>query len=464
MKTQAEEITDLTIETVTFDSGNPGIPAVEEAVNQITIPAIGVRIHLLDVGIQQHAQRISMMIEGGEPVDLVMAGLTMPMVSMVADELLLPLDELVADYGQDIQQLFGDQLAAGRIGRKLYAIPGDAYCARAGGVLVNMALAQKAGMTVPETCTLDDLEAMFAVLKAYSPELYGIAFETGDMSIINYFFELENYGSGIFAFGVTFQPSESTKLENMFASETYRAFCYRMRAWQQSGYIPPDCLTGGILAGTRVNQGQVLCLPTSFAPIEQYKLRSDGNEKWKILPMTRALRFTSAIQERMWAIPVTCEHPEKAMQFLNLLYKDERVANLLSNGVENVHYTRVSPHVIQTTGNADYKRVFTRFGDQARVDHWLPATEAYPVEMMAFEESAEISRTLGYTFDSAAVAGEVEAVNAVIAAYAPALEYGLVEDVDGALADFNAALERAGIEKILAENQRQLSAWLAERE
>lgn len=38
MQVQAEDITDLTIETVTFDNGNPGLSAVEEAVNQITIP------------------------------------------------------------------------------------------------------------------------------------------------------------------------------------------------------------------------------------------------------------------------------------------------------------------------------------------------------------------------------------------------------------------------------------------
>ena len=80
-----------------------------------------------------------------------MAGLTLPMVSMVADELLLPLDALVDAYGQDIQGLFGDQLAAGRINRQLYAIPGDAYCARAGGVMVNMELAQAARLTIPET-------------------------------------------------------------------------------------------------------------------------------------------------------------------------------------------------------------------------------------------------------------------------------------------------------------------------
>ena len=65
--------------------------------------------------------------------------------------------------------------------------------------------------------------------------------------------------------------------------------------------------------------------------------------------MTRPLRFTSAIQERMWAIPVTSEHPEKAMQFLNLLYSDDRVANLLSNGVENV---RVYPLWQSGTGGS----------------------------------------------------------------------------------------------------------------
>ena len=40
----------------------------------------------------------------------------------------------------------------------------------------------------------------------------------------------------------------------------------------------------------------------------------------------------------------------------------------------------------------------------------------------------------------------------------------LVVDVDAALKEFNEALEKAGIEKVIAENQRQLSAWLAERE
>ncbi len=462
---RGEEIVELVIETVTFGAENPGIPAVEEAVNQITVPTIGVRVRLLDVSIQQHAQRVSMMIENNEPLDLVMAGLTLPMVSMAADEMLLPLDELVEEFGPDIRALFGDQLSAGRVGDRLYAIPGDAYCARSGGIVYNQTIAKAAGVTVPDPCTLEDLDRVFAAVKAYDPDLYGMAFETGDVSIMNYFFELENCGSGIFAFGVTFDPQGSTELENLFSSKQYRDFCHKTREWLEKEYLPTDAMTGGILPGTRMASGQIFCQPTSFAPIEGPTSRSVSSQQtWVLVQTTHALSSTSAIQERMWAVPVTSAHPDKAVQFLNLLYSDERLANLLSNGIENVHFTRVSPHVIQSTKAGDYRRVFTRFGDQAKVDHWLPSTEDFAAEMIAFENEALVSRTLGYTFDSAAVAREVEAVNAVIASYTPALECGLVTDVDGALMIFNQELKKAGIDQIIAENQRQLTAWLAERE
>ena len=92
---QAEEPYEVVIETVTFGAEYADIPAIEEAINAITVPAINVTVKILNVGIPQHAQKISMMIAGGEKVDLVMAGLTLPMANMAADGMLMPLDELV---------------------------------------------------------------------------------------------------------------------------------------------------------------------------------------------------------------------------------------------------------------------------------------------------------------------------------------------------------------------------------
>ena len=103
----AEEPYEVVIETVTFGAEYADIPAIEEAINAITVPAINVSVKILNVGIPEHAQKISMMIAGGEKIDLVMAGLTMPMVNMAVDGMLLPLDELLASQGADIQALFG---------------------------------------------------------------------------------------------------------------------------------------------------------------------------------------------------------------------------------------------------------------------------------------------------------------------------------------------------------------------
>ena len=103
----AEEPYEVVIETVTFGAEYADIPAIEEAINAITVPAINVSVKILNVGIPEHAQKISMMIAGGEKIDLVMAGLTMPMVNMAVDGMLLPLDEPQQPALRPVQRSLG---------------------------------------------------------------------------------------------------------------------------------------------------------------------------------------------------------------------------------------------------------------------------------------------------------------------------------------------------------------------
>ncbi|MDR2784305.1 MAG: DUF3502 domain-containing protein [Treponema sp.] len=54
------------------------------------------------------------------------------------------------------------------------------------------------------------------------------------------------------------------------------------------------------------------------------------------------------------------------------------------------------------------------------------------------------------------------AVNAVITQYTPGFNSG-ARNPDTALPEFIRALKAAGIDKIIAENQRQINAWAAEK-
>ena len=64
-------------------------------------------------------------------------------------------------------------------------------------------------------------------------------------------------------------------------------------------------------------------------------------------------------------------------------------------------------------------------------------------------------------FDSSSVAAKAAAVSNVVQQYGPSLEVGLVDNVDEALAQIVEAMNQAGMADVIAENQKQLDAWLA---
>lgn len=461
----AEAPYELVIETVTLGESYPDIPIVEEAINAITVPAINVGVRILNVAIHQHERLIPQMINSREKVDLVMVGLTLPLTDMVTAGMLKPLDELMP-LCPDIEALFGEQLEAGRLNGVLYAIPEDAYTAQAGGFVYNRQMADELGISVPDPLSFEQCSEIFETIKARLPGVYGTSFGPGDVPGIMYLHDMENYGSVSYAYGVTFLPFESRRIVNLYASQPFRNYLIQNREWMKRGYAVPDSMTSGILNQEYMAAGEIFGMTTNYSPIELPTQQALYPFPIDIVRITKPMRSTSAIQERMWGIPVTCEAPHKAMEFLNLIFADSRLANLLTYGTEGHNYKFIDDDVITYADGVDpahpgYGRVFSRFGDQMKLWQWQDSGPDFRNELADFNAEALDSLMLGYTFDTSPVALEVAAVNEVIASWLPPLECGLVADVDAGLSEFNARLSEAGIERIIAENQRQLDAWLA---
>lgn len=93
---------------------------------------------------------------------------------------------------------------------------------------------------------------------------------------------------------------------------------------------------------------------------------------------------------------------------------------------------------------------------------WQDSAPELGKKMTEFNKSAKKSKAMGFTFDNSAVINEVTACTNVIKQYAYGLEVGAV-DVDKILPEFQKALKDAGIEKVIAEKQRQLDEWLDAR-
>ena len=69
------------------------------------------------------------------------------------------------------------------------------------------------------------------------------------------------------------------------------------------------------------------------------------------------------------------------------------------------------------------------------------------------------SKFLGYTYNPNAVKTQYSSVQSVITQYRPGLETGSV-DPDTTIPQFISALEAAGINDIIADNQKSLNDWL----
>jgi putative aldouronate transport system substrate-binding protein len=178
----------------------------------------------------------------------------------------------------------------------------------------------------------------------------------------------------------------------------------------------------------------------------------------------------------VWGIPATCRNPEKTFQFLNMLYADNDLDNILTNGLEGVTYevvtrgTRKGQDVIRyadgvNAANAPYIMPLHVFGDKLTISVFEPMTTEYFRMAEAFNAGLPANRrslSLGYVFNATPVAAQEAAVRAVIEQYAGMITCG-AQRPDSILPEFQRALRDAGIAQVIAENQRQLNAWLAAR-
>lgn len=183
---------------------------------------------------------------------------------------------------------------------------------------------------------------------------------------------------------------------------------------------------------------------------------------------------TSMYQTSMWAIPATCENPEKTFQFLNYLYADNDLDNMLTYGLEGTSYEVVDAGEKKGQGviryadgvdaaNTPYNMPLHVFGDKTSISVFEPLTlDYYKVaeEWNSTITDEQKSCTLGYVFDTSPVSTQKTAVDAVVSQYTGLVACG-TQDPETLLPEFNQALEAAGINDIIEENQRQLDEWLA---
>lgn len=461
-----------------------GTQDVEDAVNAITEKEIGVKVKIEPVSLSNLVSESNLTLTSKEKLDLLCilpwGGGLDTIANYTSKNMLLQLDDLYEEYGKDIQGTIGELINIGYLGGKLYAIPPVGGMGTYPAFVARQDILDELNITIDENkiYTLDELAEMFDSYAAQAPDgNYCIAsFGSGDLS--QNILLVDTLG-GDTSNGVLLNGGLNDELSvvNLYATDEYRAYAERMRSWKKKGFFSPDVTTLTDDTTSLMSSGKYF---GTFAGISVTGLDAmESNTGYELTPIMigDGIVTTGSASLNMWAIPASCENPEKTMQFLNMMYQDRELAkdidSILTCGLEGKTY-KIAEQIEGSKAIVEYadasynmmtapwQAVAPFFGNAFTVPQFTPLTseiyDAYDTYNQKLIDSGRVSKAFGYTFDPSNVSTEKAAVQAVVSQYLPLINYGEA-DVDEILPEFIGALENAQIDKVVAENQKQLDEW-----
>lgn len=469
----SEEPYEVVIEMLGSGVAQAGTAEVEAAINELTVPAINCTVKFREIPIADHATQLGLLGTDSDKIDIVFVGYTTSMQTLVANGLLVDIGDLLNQYGQEMLDKAGILMDACKVGDGTYCVPGNYYPATVDSLAYDKEKVEEFNIQIPDNPedSYDWLRKYYAAIKDSDYDGYG--FSAGDgvtLSITGH--NMEKFGASMGAeaiYGVLLDMEKDTNIVNVYNTDEYlEEVKFRRECWEK-GYMVPDSLTSGNNEIGAMMARQIIGRPSPVNATSVYNNKNLVGYEQACVPLGEAVLTGSSIPEYGLGVTITSERPDKAVQLLNMIMTNADLANLMNYGIEGKHYVKVSDRIIENPegvdfSNAEWGMQICSYGDSAQIYHKTPFTEEWYDTVDEYgADKATPSQAFGYVFNSESVKTQVAAVTSVVAEYNPSLMCGLVEDVESRVAEFNAALETAGINDIIAENQRQFDEWRASK-
>lgn len=460
-------------EVVILNLGNgtdEALNLVSDEMSKITQEKLGnttVKVMIISQG--TYNEQLNLMLSSGEQVDIFNT-YNNNLVTLKSASQIIPIDDLLQKYGQDILANIPEKyMAAGKVGSEQYGIPGNRGKGSGIGFFMVKEIADSLNVDVSTVKTYDDIEAVLTKVKENYPDMYPLAPDVGGYNPMpnpydqcyGYLGCLVNVYDG------------STKLVNFYETDEYKEWTTHMYDWMQKGLVMPDGASSTVTNKSLMAAGKAACAIRNTDPLPAAEWTNAVGKEVVVSELLTPYETYAATQHAGWqsAISVTSEKPERAMQVLNLMMTDADFMNLLTYGVEGVHYQYKDKEndMITYLDGQDATSVEYSAGCGGgsypggliiHVPDGRPA--GYWDQVVEFNANCYISPAYGFVWDNTAVLNEQVACDNVISKYDTALQCGML-DPETTIPEFLAELEAAGVDKILAEKQAQFDAWLAEK-
>lgn len=162
-----DDIYEIVIQYPTLGTTPPDLQKVEDAINARVESEIGVHVTFYPVSAFETNNTTSLMVSSGEKLDLAISIFEGGVANYVNKGMLIELDDLVEEYGQDIVAAEGIAMEGGYFDGALYGIPTEDKMARVKAFECRKDLLDKYGIEYDENkiYTADELTDIFKIVQ-----------------------------------------------------------------------------------------------------------------------------------------------------------------------------------------------------------------------------------------------------------------------------------------------------------
>lgn len=460
-----------TVTMVLQGSQQPDEERIEGKINEILEKELNAKLDIVVLPWASASQQLQLMLSGDEKIDCFYTNATNAVQYMHSGQI-MDLSELVDKYGKNLKEMYGEEvLKSNSLDGFVFGVPNEIERGSIPAVFMRKDLVEKYGIDTSAIKTPQDLEPVFEKVKAGEQDMTMLfSINEGDTPVSRLFGG--DALSDSYILGGLMDQLNDTKIENFFASDWYRDTTAMLYDWYQKGYISKDAGTDTENWRTVCKAGNLFSLFFAYHPGTPVEFESSTGYEFEIVPFREyPIKNCQTYNGIIYSIAQNSENPEKTMEVLDYIYGSPEVMNLLNWGEEGVDYVLEDKEngIINypegvTADNVGYSlNLGWELPNQFIAYKWTGSDPELWEKMKEFNDSAKVSKAVGFCFDNTQYESQIAALVNVVKQYTGSLNSGSA-DPDTYLPEFLDALEAAGINDIIAAKQEQFDKWLANKE
>lgn len=439
--------------------------------NEYTKEKIGVTVKVNQIGWGDYDRKMQVIINTGDEWDMAFTCSWGPNDYLVNAQkgAFLALDDLLPAYGKEISESIDPRFwEAARIDGSIYGVPNEKEIGSMPMWVFTKEYVDKYNIPYQDLHSLEDLEPWLKLIQEKEPDVVPF-YLTKDFTAPTYMDKIQD------PLGIEY-GDETLTVQNVFETEKMKSTLETIRSYYTAGYINKDAATASADKSVKrfVTKGD-------GQPFAELVWQNDLGFEVVSSPIMETQVTSSSARGSLTAISKNCKHPEKAIEYLNLVNSDEYLRNLLNYGIEGVHYDKVEPAAEEKAAAEGKPYVYDykiKLKEEKKKDYAVPfwvqgglfntyVLENEPLDKWStfkeFNDASQEAPSFGFNFNSEPVTTEISGFRNILDEFGPSLYTGSVEPSEY-IPSLLKKLEATGIEKVKTEMQNQINEWKASKE